>query len=122
MSMEKLIAEVTECVEREYGRAGAKFGLTNHSDHESYAVILEELQEAKVEVGTTEQRLMRFWNLVKWDDADRYKYAQLLQMQKNAILGACELIQVAAMAKKAAMTVCDRGAIQEFKGEDGDSV
>ena len=48
--MEKLIQEANELVEREYGRAGDRYGLTNHSDHESYAIILEELQEAKAEV------------------------------------------------------------------------
>ena len=121
MSMEKLIAEVTECVEREYGRAGAKFGLTNHSDHESYAVLLEELQEARVEFGTVEKQLEGFWALTKCNDPDTKKYQKLMQMQKNAIFGACELIQVAAMAKKAALTVCDRGAIRDFKGEEGES-
>lgn len=115
MSMTKLIEEVQELVEREYGRAGAKFGLTNHSDHESYAVLLEEFQEAKVEVGTVEKQLDMFWAQTKHNDSDHDKYRWLMQMQTNAIFGACELIQVAAMAKKAAMTVCERGAIKELK-------
>lgn len=115
MAMNKLIAEVTELIEREYGRAGAKFGLTNHSDHESYAVLLEELEEAKVEVGTLERQVALFWGMTKCNDPDTRKFQLLLQMHKNALYGACELIQVAAMAKKAAMTVCDRGAIKEFK-------
>ena len=108
MAMEKLIEEVAELVEREYGRAGAKFGLTNHSDHESYAIILEELQEAKAEIDSFERELSLFWSMVKADDDDPYKYSCLHQMQSVALLGACEMIQVAAMAKKAAITVCDR--------------
>lgn len=121
MSMGKLINEVSECVEREYGRAGAKFGLTNHSDHESYAVLLEEFQEAKVDVDTFGSQLELFWELTKGDDTDDRKYHLLKQMQNMAIFGACELIQVAAMAKKAAITVCDRGAVTEFRGKEGDT-
>lgn len=115
MSMDKLIAEVNECVELEYGRAGAKFGLTNHSDHESYAVLLEELQEAKADIESFERQMSMFWEQVKSNEDDHSKYACLLRMQSRAVLGACEMIQVAAMAKKAAMTVCDRGAINELR-------
>lgn len=114
MAMKKLIAEVTELIEREYGRAGAKFGLTNHSDHESYAVILEEFQEAQNEVDAFERDMSMFWSMVREDVNDNNKYARLCRMQTKALLGACEMIQVAAMAKKAAMTVCDRGAINEL--------
>ena len=121
MSMEKLIAEVTECVEREYGRAGAKFGLTNHSDHESYAVLLEELDEAHVEFAGVQQSLNYLWDLTKRNAPDDKKYEICKNLEARALLAACEFIQVAAMAKKAALTVCDRGAIREFKGEEGES-
>lgn len=113
--MEKLIQEANELVEREYGRAGARYGLTNHSDHESYAIILEELQEAKAEVDAFERELSLFWTMVKSDDDDQTKLGRLLQMYRISLFGACELIQVAAMAKKAAMTVCERGAVRELK-------
>lgn len=118
MSMDELIAEVTECVNKEYGRAGARFGLTNHSDHESYAVILEELQEAKQEIGHFERALSDFWHFVKNDFVDSDKLIECQEMERRALLGACELIQVAAMAKKAAITICDRGAAKEFKGKE----
>jgi hypothetical protein len=121
MSMDKLIAEVTECVEREYGRAGARYGLTNHSDHESFAVILEEVQETNDEYENFDRELNGFWSLVKSDGDDLSKYSRLLAMHRYALFAACEMIQVAAMAKKAAITVCDRGAIREFK-ERGESV
>lgn len=122
MSMHKLIDEVSDLVEAEYGRAGAKFGLTNHSDHESYAIILEELQEAKADMEIFESRMAVFWASVKINDDDHTKFTHLLHMQSAAMLGACELIQVAAMCKKAALTVCDRGAIKEFReGEQHES-
>ena len=118
MSMEKLIEEVKECVEREYGRAGAKFGLVNHSDHESYAIILEEFQEAETEVALVNTHLSQFWDSVKLNDDDQSKFDKfdkLMKIERNAVLGACELIQVAAMAEKAAMTMCQRGAFSELE-------
>lgn len=121
MAMTKLITEVSELIEREYGRAGAKFGLTNNSDHESYAIILEELQEAKADIESFERQMSMFWEQVKSNDDDHSKYACLLRMQSRAMLGACEMIQVAAMAKKAAITVCSRAALLESWEEGGNS-
>lgn len=109
--MDMLIMEVMELVEHEYGRASAKFGPTNHSDHESYAVILEEIQEAKLNIDSFEKEMSVFWDMVKDNADDRSKCAGLRRMQSEALLGACELIQVAAMAKKAVLTVCDRGNV-----------
>lgn len=115
--MQKLIEEVKELVEKEYGRAGVVFGLTNHSDHESFAVMMEELDEAGVEFDGFSKGLGQFWAMVKGNAPDPDKYSQLKQMELTALLAACEMIQVAAMAKKAAITVCDRGAVKEFAEE-----
>lgn len=113
--MTKLIEEVKELVERERGRAGAQFGLTNNSDHESYAVLLEEFQEAQTEVDTVDDKLSVFWGLVKANGSPETKFNVLKSMEDTAILAACELIQVAAMAKKAEITVCDRISVKEMK-------
>lgn len=115
--MEKLIEEVKELIEREYGRAGARYGLTHHSDHEAYAVLLEEFNEAEDEVRFCSSALEAFWKKVKKDANDDSKMKPLSLIYSNALLGACELIQVAAMAKKSSITICDRNAIEEFKGE-----
>ena len=109
MSMNKLIADVTQLVSEEYGRASIKFGATNHSDHESYAILLEELEEAGVEVNDTHIQLDKFWWLTKANDDDLSKVSRLMEMERKAILAACELIQVAAMAKKASETIKLRG-------------
>ena len=121
MAMDKLIKEVNECIEREYGRAGAKFGLTNHSDHESYAVLLEEFEEAKCEFEFVEKYLREFWDCVKSDFSlyDKAVYCQ--DTQRRALLCACEMIQVAAMAKKAALTIIDRATRVELLEEEGGS-
>ena len=114
MSMDKLMSEVEESVEKEYGRAAAKFGCTNNSDHESYAILLEEMEEAETEVHLVRTQLEGFWALTKANDDDLSKYSRLLEMGRRAKLAACELIQVAAMAKKAAMTVGERNVIVDF--------
>lgn len=118
MSMEKLVDEVKECIEREYGRAGAKYGLTHNSEHESYAILLEEMEEAEDELKLCKSALEKYWNQVKTDlKVDKFKLDSLNVVYSRALLGACELIQVAAMAKKASLTICDKNAIKEFKGE-----
>lgn len=115
MSMDKLIADVTHLVEDEYNRAAIKFGATNNSDHESYAVLLEELEEAQSEVAEVHFQLQHFWELTKANDDDLSKFSRLLELERRAKLAACELIQVTAMAKKAAATV-------EIRGELGDNL
>lgn len=103
--MDRLIAEMSECVEAEYIRASVKYGPVHASDHESYAILLEELQEAMDEVDSAQDFLEMFWTLVKGNDTDVLKKIRLSQLQRSALLGACELIQVAAMAKKASLTI-----------------
>ena len=120
MAMTKLVEEVKELIEKEYGRAGATFGLTNHSDHESYAIILEEFQEAKDEAVAFERYLNQFWDYVRGDWSADDKFFSCNDMQMRAMLCACEMIQVAAMAKKAALTICDRAALVGVWTESGD--
>ena len=121
MSMDKLLTEVTESIEREYGRAGAKFGLTNHSDHESYAILLEEMDEAHDEFTNCHIQMEHFWDQVKGNQEDYSKHHCLTRMYTYALYAACEMIQVAAMAKKAALTVAERGMVNELVGRGGES-
>lgn len=123
MSMDKLIEDVKKLVDEEYNRAAIKFGATNNSDHESYAVLLEELEEADAELCQVQNQLEKFWLLTKANDSDISKYSRLLEMERRAVLAACEMIQVAAMAKKAALTV-ESGNVyvdmtEERSGADG---
>lgn len=98
--MDQLIREVTALVGEEYQRAAAKFGPKNNSPHESYAVLLEETEEAQEQVSVIQKRMDAFWLTVKGDAPDAMG-AYLNSIKRAAILGACELIQVAAMADKA---------------------
>lgn len=121
-NMQKLINEVKESIEKEYGRASAKFGLTNHSDHESYAVLLEELHEAHEEMDRVCRFTNEFWEQVRKNESDASKLNTCIAIERSAMLAACELIQVAAMAKKAGVTICNRGATQELTQQDGEDV
>lgn len=100
MSMKKLTTEVTDLIDREYGRAAEQHGAKHHSPHEAYAVIKEELEEAQEEIEIVDDKLGEFWEAAKRD----FLYGCNLNagiIYKRAMNGACEMIQVAAMAKKA---------------------
>lgn len=98
--MKELVDGVIRLVSEEYGRAAAEHGGAAHSPHEGYALIKEEVEEAQAEMETLNQRLGHLWTSVKSDE-DQYGPHYLVYIKKAAVLGACELIQVAAMAEKA---------------------
>ena len=107
--MEKLIKSVQAIKEEEYDRASEKFGAVNNSDHESFAVMFEEMQESFEEVKNTDANIQQFWQMVKSKDAeDQDKQSALTAVEHYAIFAACELIQVAAMAYKANRTIQER--------------
>jgi len=60
-----LTGRVKDLVTDEYREASEKFGPTNNSPHESYAVILEEYQEAKEESRHFKYYLNSYWGSVK---------------------------------------------------------
>jgi glutamyl-tRNA reductase len=80
--MPKVYARVLSDAGAELGKALKKFPRRQNSAHESYAVILEELDE--------------LWDEVKV----KQKKRSIVKMRKEAI-------QVAAMALRFAMEVCD---------------
>ena len=96
--MKALLTEVKASVLMEYQRAAEKFGPANNSPHESYAVILEEYEEALAEKGVFEWNLRSFWSAVMANTASN---CQLQQMQSIAEKAAAEWVQVAAMCYKA---------------------
>lgn len=102
--MDELINEVRALVSREYDRATKMHGPTNHSSHESYAVLKEELEEAKDEFIHTEMYLDRYWKGIKRDDYAS-QVENIASIVNKAILAACECIQTAAMAYKGLETI-----------------
>jgi len=107
--MTELISDVQKLVVEEYERESEIWGKLLHSDHESYALLLEEFEEAREEVTNTENALMHFWKTVKAKYIpDTPKKETLNSIQTFAILAACEFIQVAELAYKARRTVEER--------------
>ena len=113
--MKELIEEVRDLVQFEYQRAAVKFGTKNNSDHESYAILLEEREESQFECKGVDLCLSLFWDMCKENASDDKKIETCYRLQNRAILAACELIQVAAMAAKAAITI-------ESRSEGGDAL
>lgn len=106
--MENLIKDVSELVDAEYNRASQQYGRFHSGDHESIAVLAEEAEEANEEMQKVMEHLEQFWELVKQDAADQNKQILLKHIYTDAVLVACEAIQVAAMAFKGVATIKNR--------------
>ena len=100
--MKKLIEEITKLSTYEYSRAAEKFGKQHNSPHEAYAVIKEEFEEAQKNVFKVEQILDEFWEQTKANNTTLGENA-VAALGREAILAACEFVQVAAMAYKATL-------------------
>ena len=98
--MDELIKEISRLTGEEYQRVAAEHGGAVNTPHEGYALIKEEEEEASDQVSTVTQKVRALWRSVKEDNlAAQRQY--LDEIRTAAILGACELVQVAAMADKA---------------------
>lgn len=98
--MEELIKSVSALVNEEYQRAAAEHGGAANTPHEGYALIKEEEEEAGDQMSVVNRKVTALWGAVKVDDL-ALQSGHLVEIRTAAILGACELIQVAAMADKA---------------------
>lgn len=110
--MEELLRQIVNAECEEYGRASVKFGAVNNSDHESFAVLREEADEAADVMEEADSFIGVFWAMVKCNEADEHKVEILKTIQRKAELAAAESIQVAAMARKAIATIERRNSKQ----------
>ncbi|HPU18545.1 MAG TPA: hypothetical protein PLZ27_07720 [Bacillota bacterium] len=120
--MESLIEQVKNTVNSELERSAEQYGRYNNSDHESYAVILEELDKAKANIELLERHFKEFWESVKSNALDSEKQELLWIIYGDALLAACEFVQVAAMVIKAEHTIVRRSqlSIEEIIGAEND--
>lgn len=101
--MQELIDKVQEIVAFELERANTIHPPKFNSMHEAYAVILEELEEAEREISTFKGALeWSVWSNIK-DDCYEMAYEGFKDIERLAIAAAAEMIQVAAMCRKARM-------------------
>lgn len=103
--MEELIKQVINLECEEYGRASVKFGAVNNSDHESYAVLREEADEAVDAMEDVDNLTDVFFEMVKNNEEDKVKLDILNGIKHRAEEAAAESIQAAAMARKAIETI-----------------
>ena len=108
--MEELIKSVVCAEFEEYGRASAKFGAVNNSDHESYAVLREEAYEAVDVLEEVDNLTDAFFEMVKKNEEDEMKLEILNVIKHRAEEAAAESIQAAAMARKAIETIQRRAS------------
>lgn len=108
--MEELIKQVINIECEEYGRASVKFGAVNNSDHESFAVLREEVDEAIECLEEVDDLTDGFFELVKQNEEDKTKIGLLNVIKHRAEEAAAEAIQAAAMARKAIETIQRRAS------------
>ncbi len=96
--MKELLFSIIKSEQEELKRASKKFGPHNNSHHESYAVILEEKQEAEESAFEFEKAFEQYWDDVRHDQVNP---DVLAVMETAALRAAAEWVQVAAMCAKA---------------------
>jgi len=95
MDKEKIISEL---VIYEFQRASKLFP-PFHSDHESYAVLLEEVEEMKLESDLTMSYLNDIWHNIRFNNKE-YIPKNLDKARQSAYRTICEAIQVLTMIEK----------------------
>jgi len=101
MSYKVTMGNVAQLVLDEYDMAKEEYGKKFSSMHEGYAVMLEEIEEAKAEMDSImcDAHLRYLWESVKEDNINNAMDAAHIIRTRAACL-ACEAIQVSAMATK----------------------
>ena len=74
---------VNELIQAESRNAVVNFGEKYHSLHEGYAILLEEIEEAKKEFESIEHTLMLIWEEIKIFSQEIYSEKALLRYCKN---------------------------------------
>lgn len=99
MFSEQTIIFVKSAVTSEFQHAVKNYGSTYNSNHESYAVLKEEIDEARDELIQIQNRIYESWQLVKID-RDRLYKDEVAKIKEHAEALALEACQIAAVCSK----------------------
>jgi hypothetical protein len=96
-----LFIQVQAAVFGEYCRAAEKFGKTNNSPHESFAILFEEFQEAQEQSEMFGRLFDKYWQSVRKNVPTEEQNMILSNLKEIAERATAEWVQVAAMCYKA---------------------
>lgn len=113
--MIKILEGVQTLVQEEYERASKIHGRMTSTDHEAYALILEEFQEASEYLQVLEDKVELLWSSIRKDGHDAIKHTILKDIKRTAELVAAESVQVAQVCHKAIIMVESRNSNAEEK-------
>lgn len=98
--------EATKCIDQavlhEFRNIVKKYGPTYNSEHEGYAVLLEEVEEACEDADFMQDALKRLWLSIRQNNFSNYELAQVHELAKGL---AEEAVQVAAVCERFMETV-----------------
>jgi len=97
--MDELLENIDELVIEELERANAVFPQF-HGNHEAWAVLKEEVEEADIENTKVNKLLDMLWNSVRFNYKKDQLISQCKSLKKHALYNSAENIQVAAMCDK----------------------
>lgn len=87
---------VTKLVVDEYDRANREHPAL-HSDHEAFAVLVEEVCELGEELDAIRGHMRDQWELIRKNESSLFTVAEI---ELRAIQAACEAVQVAAVCER----------------------
>lgn len=97
--MDHLSPGVDALVELEHKTIVQKYGEGYHSDHEAYAVLKEEIEEAHEQLVCVETHLDNIWEAIR-EDGHQFIGKNVLRIEHYAKQLAAEAVQVAAVCRR----------------------
>lgn len=107
--------DIFNLVEKELKSANANFPLFD-SNHEAFAVLLEEIEEAHEEMITLELLKNNIWKMTKEGADPEALHEQYTEAYSAAVRLAVEAVRCAAMARKGIVSNIDMRQIDRMEG------
>lgn len=120
------LAKICDLITEEYGDAAEVYGRYNNSNHESYSVIREEVEEALEDIQRIGEDMEEFWKLCRNDKEKLPSWKKEVEdVLTDGEYWSTELIkeavQVAAMFRKAAYTADELYGVSNWLNEAQES-
>lgn len=111
-----IVEEATKCIDQavlhEFRNIVKKYGPTYNSEHEGYAVLLEEVEEACEAAEFMQDALKRLWTSIRQNEFSNIELSQVYNFAKGL---ADEAVQVAAVCERFMETVKKKEKLQSIE-------